>query len=801
MPAGGSSGDADRAELQLGSPTGAAEIAVVDSDFRPVAAGIGTLIVRLDPGIYEVVARAGPVTERRLVRLTPGERRSILDLEVAFPSAAPVPGTSTTHEYHQGLAAQATQLGEAPRAGYGGLVVVLRDVRGLEGPPLSQRDMDELALLDSSLAPFADFRNDWQISEQEAWASWGRHVPAGGYALRRTLTVGDPAVRVDQSVWVVSGWQTILFLTRPADGESAAPASVHTVPLSEPWRSFDPRIGTAYELIQWDLRATPSGYRGLPDVDLDGLIDAVADNAMLGIALAHLLLRQPELDAGRIGRLIAALDRLVPGHPDVLGLRIIAEGIAAIGIVVGDAIPPVSWPPMVLASYLALLRRDADVPGTIAPASVAESVAEGLLVDDIWTTWRAEPGRPDRERRGAAADEVARDGTSAEAVLGRIGQEPDLLRSLRLRSPAERRVAGYMADLADLAEVDPDASVASLSVGDVARATHLPHAVGERALVSIGLQLPEPPAPAGSTGGGRTGPPPPHIPILPLLAIAVLIGVVGGAFRLGIIGRFAGQIFPAPTAPSTPFATEVPTAIPTVVETIAPTPVETPAPVAALTIPPSLDFGRVEVPNREPLDLVIFNSGGLSVAVNSVQLTAERPEFFVDAGDCLTQAIQPGDSCRAQVIFRPTTSGDLQTDLLVATDALPSQTIHLTGSGVETGELKIDPPEVDFVMNTVAPVQKPATLVATGPLTITGFSIEGTYASEFSLISALTSDTQSCTGLQFARSQACYLTVQYTPPASNWNFLLVKRDALLVIHTASGRSWTITLVGYLNVIS
>jgi len=43
--------------------------------------------------------------------------------------------------------------------------------------------------------------------------------------------------------------------------------------------------------------------------------------------------------------------------------------------------------------------------------------------------------------------------------------------------------------------------------------------------------------------------------------------------------------------------------------------------------------------------------------------------------------------------------------------------------------------------------------------------------------------------------------VQYTPPASNWNFLLVKRDALLVIHTASGRSWTITLVGYLNVIS
>jgi hypothetical protein len=798
----GGVGDSERAQLQVGSPTAAAQISVVDSDFRPVAQGVGTLTVGLDPGIYEVVARAGPATERRLVRLTAGERRSILDLDVASPSAAPVPGTSTTHEYHQGLASQATELGEAPRAGYGGLVVVLRDIRGLDGPPLTQRDADQLALLDATLAPLAEFRSGWRISEGEASGSWSRHLPAGGYALRRTLFAGDATVEVDQSIWVVAGWQTILFLTRPGDGESAAPVSVHTVPLSGAWRSLDPRIGTAYELIQWDLRATPSRSSRLPDVgvDVDGLIEAVPDNAMLGIALAHLLLRQPQPDAARLGRLIASLDRLVPAHPDVLGLRILAEGVAAIGNG-GGAVPAVSWPPMLLAAYLALLRRDADVPSTIAPASVAESVAERLLVDDIWTTWRAERGRPGGETRQAATDASGRGGDSAEAVLGRIGDEPDLLRSLRLRTPAERRVAGYLAAVADLAEVDRDASVTSLSVGDVARATHLPHAVAERALVGIGLQLPEPPASAGSTGGDGPVPPPPHIPILPLLAIAILIGAVGGAFRLGIIGGFAGQIFPAPTAPSTPFATELPTAAPTVVESFAPSSAETPAPVAALTIPRSLDFGPVDVPNREPLELGIFNSGRLPVSVKSLQLAAEQPEFIVDPGDCLTQAIQPGDGCRAQVIFRPATSGDRQADLLVATDALPPQAVHLTGSGLETGDLKVDPPELDFVMNTVFPAQKQATVVSTGPLTITGFSIEGTYAAEFSLISALTSDKQSCAGIQFAGSQACYLTVQYAPPSGNWAGLVLRRDATLVIHTASGRSWTITLVGYLNVIS
>ena len=65
-------GSAGVGRLIASSPTGPVALTVIDGDFRPVAEGVGRLEAVVPPGIYEVIARAGPVTARRLVRVAAG---------------------------------------------------------------------------------------------------------------------------------------------------------------------------------------------------------------------------------------------------------------------------------------------------------------------------------------------------------------------------------------------------------------------------------------------------------------------------------------------------------------------------------------------------------------------------------------------------------------------------------------------------------------------------------------------------------------------------------------------------------
>lgn len=50
-------------------------------------------------------------------------------------------------------------------------------------------------------------------------------------------------------------------------------------------------------------------------------------------------------------------------------------------------LPSVSWPPMLLPSYAALIRLDALKPGTLVAGSVAERAAARLAGTSVWTTW------------------------------------------------------------------------------------------------------------------------------------------------------------------------------------------------------------------------------------------------------------------------------------------------------------------------------------------------------------------------------------------------------------------------------
>ncbi len=92
------------AQIQLASPIASLELSVVASDFRTMASGVGRLTVSVPAGIYQVIARAGPVVERKLIQLDPGGAYRDDNVVVGVRSQAPVRQTTTSHEYQEQIA-------------------------------------------------------------------------------------------------------------------------------------------------------------------------------------------------------------------------------------------------------------------------------------------------------------------------------------------------------------------------------------------------------------------------------------------------------------------------------------------------------------------------------------------------------------------------------------------------------------------------------------------------------------------------------------------------------------------------
>ena len=128
--------DGGAARIELRSPNPALELSIVGSGFRIVGRGTGGLSASVEPGLYQIVARAGPTVLRTLIKVRAGEVFRDDQLRVQFPAAAPVTDTSTSHDYQQGLVKDASYALTQQPGPPGGLLVVVRDVRGSDGPPV-----------------------------------------------------------------------------------------------------------------------------------------------------------------------------------------------------------------------------------------------------------------------------------------------------------------------------------------------------------------------------------------------------------------------------------------------------------------------------------------------------------------------------------------------------------------------------------------------------------------------------------------------------------------------------------------
>jgi hypothetical protein len=324
-------------------------------------------------------------------------------------------------------------------------------------------------------APVTEVHLPWAVRANDHHVLAGRVAP-GGYGLRTQRNGAE----VEQSVWVASGWQTLVFLPMTPSGVSPSRGSIVMVPLDETWNPLLTQpAGQASELALWGLRESRSV---VPPNLLDLLLHGKFDDPMLGLLGAHSLLLERHIDFTRFDVVIDNCSGLLPGSPDVAALRAMGEearrrsASEPSGLALPTPVPPtpVTWPPMLIAGYTALVRLDVETGGVVlARGSRAHAVAERLSTSGVWTVWRTQQ-RVRSRRRSATA-------RSDETVVA------SQLRTSDWTTDATERVADY---LATVAEVHRPTKLVDLFSEDVSARTlasemAMPLDTAERALGEI----------------------------------------------------------------------------------------------------------------------------------------------------------------------------------------------------------------------------------------------------------------------------------------------------------------------------
>ncbi|MGB6974702.1 MAG: choice-of-anchor D domain-containing protein [Terracidiphilus sp.] len=171
--------------------------------------------------------------------------------------------------------------------------------------------------------------------------------------------------------------------------------------------------------------------------------------------------------------------------------------------------------------------------------------------------------------------------------------------------------------------------------------------------------------------------------------------------------------------------------------------------------PASLTFSGTVVGAQSAAQAVtLTNAGG--VTLTGISTSVSGPfEVTSNCGGQLTS----NSSCAISVTYVPTATG-MQTGTLTVTDALRTQTVSLSGTGLQAPVLSVSPSSLSFAAQPVGQTSAGQTLTVknTGgaPMANVGFAIAGSGAASFS------TGTTTC-GAVLNNGASCTVQVLFTP--------------------------------------
>lgn len=385
--------NSEKSRISLRSISGPTEFRLLDHKQNTVAHDFGELEKEVSPGLYVLEMNAGSERKREIIKVAAGKDYIQHDIDLPFPSPAPIGGTSTIHEYHGypalDLSAQATA-----EFGVGGrLVLFIRSLAESQKDIPGNIDISAVELLTENLVAAGKLSPAWKGDQQNGWQGFSVNLAPGGYVLRFAKrgswrkNARSSSKAVDQAVWVAEGWTTLVFV--PTENSTGLPvnelASVHMVRLGQ---SFDPYLEEARQAnlaLEMALSGLRQGRQIIPRNFLDLLLGSKFENPMLGIVGAHALLQAAAPDWKLFDTVVKNLQNLLPMCPDVSALQMIGKNRR------GDSskteIPPVTFPPMLFPGMKGLVARDAMEPGIVATGSLAEKTAARLFQAGPWSKW------------------------------------------------------------------------------------------------------------------------------------------------------------------------------------------------------------------------------------------------------------------------------------------------------------------------------------------------------------------------------------------------------------------------------
>ena len=169
----------------------------------------------------------------------------------------------------------------------------------------------------------------------------------------------------------------------------------------------------------------------------------------------------------------------------------------------------------------------------------------------------------------------------------------------------------------------------------------------------------------------------------------------------------------------------------------------------ALTFPATV-VGQVSLAQTVSLT----NSGG--IALNSIATMVSGP--FQLSSNCTTQ-LAANSSCTFSVLFDPSSAG-AQTGALTVADALRTQTVTLTGTGLTPPQIGVSPASLGFPVQSIGTASAPIALTVSNTggaaMANVGFQILGLSASSFSI------GATTCAAALSAGA-SCTVSVIFTP--------------------------------------
>ncbi len=171
--------------------------------------------------------------------------------------------------------------------------------------------------------------------------------------------------------------------------------------------------------------------------------------------------------------------------------------------------------------------------------------------------------------------------------------------------------------------------------------------------------------------------------------------------------------------------------------------------------PPSLAFpGTAEGQLSAALTVTITNIGGMPLTSIAISASAQ----FQEASNCVTQ-LAGGAVCTVSVQFVPAQVGAVAGALTIS-DALRTQTVGLSGTGLTPPAISVTPKGLTFTNQQPGVPSAPKTLTVanTGgaPMANIGFEITGAAAASYSL-------TATTCGSLLASGSSCSVQVVFTP--------------------------------------